>query len=86
MYIQTGEDDMKTQHGYLVAKILVTAAIAVGSCVGVAAPASASPSDTGADPSPFGGLICSCANTGQPDSRSLAKEVDRGLRQGFPSA
>lgn len=77
---------MKIQHGHLVAKILVTAAIAVGSCVSVAAPASASPSDADTDPSPFGDLTCSCENTAQPDSQSLAKEVDRGLRQGFPSA
>jgi hypothetical protein len=74
---------MTTQHHKVITKILVSAAIALGSCVGGAAPASAEdPDPIGTDPNPFGGLRCSCQETAPPGSPALREEVERGLRKG----
>lgn len=59
----------------MIIKVLVSAAIAIGS-VGEAAPASA-------DPSPFGTLSCSCQDTAPAGSPALGEETDRGLRKGL---
>jgi hypothetical protein len=77
---------MTTQHHQVITKILVSAAIALGSCVGAAPPASADPNPIGtdpADPNPFGGLSCnSCQETAPPGSPALREEIERGLREG----
>jgi hypothetical protein len=78
-----GRDDMTTQHYQVITKILVGAAIALGSCVGAAAPASADPNPTVTDPNPFGTLSCSCRETASPGSPALRDEIDRGIRAGL---
>jgi hypothetical protein len=72
---------MTTQRQQVIAKILVSAAIAVGSCIGVAAPASADQYPNGTDPNPFGALDCGCRGTA-PLGGS-AEEIERGLRTGL---
>ena len=72
---------MTTQHRQVITKILVSAAIALGSWVGVAAPASADPDAIGTDPNPFGGLRCSCQETAPPGSPALREEIGRGIRE-----
>jgi hypothetical protein len=59
----------------MIAKILVAAAIAVGSYLGAAAPVSA-------DPNPFGTLGCDCRQAPAADGPALKAEIDRGLREG----
>jgi hypothetical protein len=65
-----------------ITKILVSAAIAVGSLVGGAAQASADPNALGADPNPFSGLSSSRQETAPADSPALSEELTRGLREG----
>ena len=80
-FISRKEDDMTTQQ--VITKILVSAAIAVGSWVGAAAPASADPNAIGTDPNPFGGLSCSsCQETAPPGSPALREQIERGIREG----
>jgi len=57
---------MTTRHHRVIAKLLISGAIALGSCVGLAAPASADPNPIGADPNPFGALSCNCRETAPP--------------------
>ena len=66
-----------------ITNILVSAAIAVGAFVGVAAPASADPSAFGADPNPFSGFNCSCHETAPPNSPALSDEIHQGIRAGL---
>jgi hypothetical protein len=73
----------KSGYGRVITKILVSAAIAVGSCVGVAAPASAEEDAFGADPNPFSGFSCSCQETAPPDGPARTEELNRGIRAGF---
>ena len=75
---------MKTQHRQVNTKILVSAAIAVGSCVAGAAPASADSNAIGTDPNPFGALSCNCQETAPPGSSAL-EEIERGIREGLLS-
>jgi hypothetical protein len=73
----------KRRHRQLITKILVSAAIAVGSGVALAAPASADPNSIGADPNPFGALGCSCRETAPADSPAVTEEINRGFREGL---
>jgi hypothetical protein len=74
---------MTIQHYQVITKILVSAAIAIGSCVAGAAPASADPNPSSTDPNPFGALSCSCrAETAPPGSPALREEIERGIRDG----
>jgi hypothetical protein len=77
------EDAMTTQHDQAITKTLVGMAIALGCCVGGAAPASAAPSPAGTDPNPFGALSCSCRQTASPGSPALTEETERGIREGL---
>jgi hypothetical protein len=77
---------MTTQHHQVITKILVSAAIALGSCVGGAAPASADPNPAGAAPNPFGALSCSCRETAPPGSPALREEMERGIRAGLSAS
>ena len=76
---------MTTQHRRVITKILVSAAIALGSSVGAAAAASADPNAIGGtDPNPFGGLSCSCQETAPPGSPAQGEEeIERGMRAGL---
>jgi hypothetical protein len=73
---------MTTQHRQMIAKILVSAAVALSSCVVGAAPASADQNSIGTAPNPFGGVSCNCQETNPPGSPALRDEIERGLRQG----
>ncbi len=66
---------MMTRHYQLIPKILVSGAIAVGFCVGGAAPASA-------NPDPYGGLHCSCQEKAPAGSADPTQEIKRGLKEG----
>jgi hypothetical protein len=73
----------------LITKMLVSAAIAVISCVGGAASASADSCAGGtapasAGPGPFGTLGCSCPQTAPALSPALRdEELNRGIRDGY---
>ena len=59
----------------VITKVLVSAGIVVGSCVGGVAPA-------GAEPNPYSGFRCSCPQAAPPGSPAGNEEVSRGLREG----
>jgi hypothetical protein len=73
------EDDMIT-------KILVSAAIALGSCVAGAALVRAETNPFGADPNPFGALSCSCPEAASPGSPALTEEMERGIWGGLSAS
>ena len=77
---------MKTQHHQVITKILVSEAIALGSWVAGAAPASADANPIGTDPNPFGALGCSCRETAPPGSPALREEMERGIRAGLAAS
>jgi len=62
--------------------MLASAAIAVGLCVGGAAPAGADPNPIDAGPNPFGTLSCNCREAAPAGSPELTEEMDRGLQEG----
>jgi len=66
----------------MITKMLVSAAIVLGSLVVGAAPASADPNSAGTGPNPFGGLSCNCRETAPPGSPALTAEINRGLQHG----
>jgi hypothetical protein len=72
------EDDMIT-------KILVSAAIALGSCVGGAALVRAE-TNVGTDPNPLGALSCSCPEAASPGSPALTEEIERGIWGGLSAS
>jgi len=61
---------------------LISAAIVLGSCVALAAPASATTGPVTTDPNPFGSLTSNSRETAPPGSPALKAEIDRGLWQG----
>jgi len=75
---------MTTQRYQAVTKILVSAAIVVGSYVGGAAPASADPNPPSPSLNPFSALSCSwCRETALAGSPALKAEIDRGIQEGL---
>ena len=64
----------------LIAKILVSSAIALGAWGAV--PASADPNQSGTDPNPFGGLTSSSQET-SPAGTPASEELDRGILAGL---
>jgi hypothetical protein len=85
-FISRKEDDMTTQHHQVITKILVSAAIAVGSLVGAAAPASAGPNPSGTEPNPFSALSCSCRETAPPGNPALTEEMEKGIWGGLSAS
>jgi hypothetical protein len=77
---------MTTQHHQMITKVLVSAAIVLGSVVVGAAPASADANSAGTDPNPFGVLSCSCRETAPPGSPVLTEEMKRGIRAGLSAS
>ena len=77
------EDDMTMRHHRAIAKILISAAIALGSWVAAATPAVAEPSPAGAGPNPFGTLGCSCRQAPPVDSPAVREEIQRGIQEGL---
>jgi hypothetical protein len=67
----------------LITKMLVSAAIVLGSGVVAAAPASADPNPSDIYPNPFGGLTCSCQETAPAGGPVRRDEIDRGIREGL---
>jgi hypothetical protein len=66
----------------MITKMLVSAAIVLGSVWG-AAPASADPNLSDTQTNPFGSLTCSCQETTPADGPALSAELDRGLWKGL---
>ena len=66
----------------MITKMLVSAAIVLGSLVAGAAPTSADPNHSDASPNPFGGLGCNCRETAAPGSPALTAEINRGIQRG----
>jgi hypothetical protein len=81
-FISRKEHDMTSRHHQVIAKILIGAAVALGSYVGGAPPVGADPNPIGSGPNPFGGLSCSCPETAAPGSPALREGIERGIRQG----
>jgi hypothetical protein len=61
-------------------KTLIGAAIVLGSCVGLAAPASADTNPIGTDPNPFGALSCSCQTPTSVTSADVPDQINRGIQ------
>ena len=70
---------MKTGMRVPITKIVVGAAIVLGSYVAVAAPANADPNPSGTQPNPFAGLTCNC-KTAPAGGPVQTAELDRGIR------
>jgi hypothetical protein len=66
----------------MITKILVSVAIALGSCVGGAPAAGAEATDA----NPFGALGCSCAETAPPGSSTSREEIERGIWGGIDAS
>jgi hypothetical protein len=71
---------------HLIARILVGAAVALGSGIAGAIPASADPNPAVTDPNPFAALGCDCRQTAPAGSPAARQEVDRGIRAGLYSS
>ena len=80
------QDDMKTHYHQLITKILVSAAIALGSWVVGAAPANADENPIGTEPNPFGALGCSCREIAPPGGPAPGAEMERGIRMGLSAS
>ena len=70
----------------LITKTLISAAIALGSCVGLAAPASADPNPANTGPNPYSGLSCNCRETAPPDSPAVRAAIHRGSQEGLSAS
>ena len=70
------------KYGYrqVITKILVSAAIVLGSCFVAAAPASADPNPSDTDPNPFGALSCSCQTPTSVTSADVPDQINRGIQ------
>lgn len=60
----------------MITKVFVSAVVAFGAAVGVAAPA-------GADPTLFGVLSCGCQEQAPPNSPGFTDHVNQGIQQGL---
>jgi hypothetical protein len=67
----------------LIAKILISAAIAVGAGIAWSAPAGADPNAINTDPNPYAALRCNCQETAPAHSPQLSEEIRRGIREGL---
>jgi hypothetical protein len=70
----------------LITKTLISAVIALGSCVGLAAAASADPNPANTGPNPYSGLSCNCRETAPPDSPAVRAAIHRGSQQGLSAS
>jgi hypothetical protein len=70
----------------LITKTLITAAIALGSCVGLAASASADPNPADAGPNPYSTLSCNCQETAPAGSPAMREEIRRGNQEGLSAS
>jgi hypothetical protein len=67
-------------------KTLIGAAIALGSCVVAAAPASADTGGASAGPNLFSILSCNCQEPAPPHSPALRNEIPRGIQDGLSAS
>ncbi|MEB3981272.1 hypothetical protein OQ968_08365 [Mycobacterium sp. 663a-19] len=72
---------MLTGNRHAIAKLLVSAAIALGSCVAGAAPAGADVKPASPDPSPFAALSCSYPQTAPPNT--MTGQLEQGILAGL---
>jgi hypothetical protein len=70
----------------LITKTLISAAIVLGSCVGLAPSASADPNPADAGPNPYSTLSCNCHETAPAGSPALREEIHRGNQQGLSAS
>ena len=70
----------------VIMKILASTAIALGTGVAGAAPASADSSQGGTYPNPFATLSCRCPETARPGGPALNDEINRGIREGLSAS
>ena len=70
----------------VITKILVSAAIALGSGVALSASAAAGPNATGTDPNTYGTLGCNCRETAPAGSPQLREEIRQGIREGHSAS
>lgn len=70
----------------VITTMLVGGAVALGSGVVGAAPASAAPNTIGPNPNPFSTLGCNCGETASAGSPALRDEIARGLREGYSAS
>jgi hypothetical protein len=70
----------------LMTRTLISAAIALGSCVGLAAPASADSNPANADRNPYSTLSCSCQETSPDGSPGVREEIHRGIQEGHSAS
>lgn len=80
------EDYMTIQHHQVITKVLVSAAIALGSCVGGAASARADANPAGTDPNPFGALSCNCPQPAPPGSPAPMGQIEQGILAGLAAS
>jgi hypothetical protein len=73
---------MTTRHHQVITKIVIGAAVLLGTYVAGAAPAYADPNLTGPAPNPYSGLTCSCRQATPPGSPAQREEIELGLREG----
>jgi hypothetical protein len=66
----------------MITKMLVSAAIVLGSVWG-AAPAGADPNVSDTQTNPFGSLTSSSQETTPADGQALSEELERGIWKGF---
>jgi hypothetical protein len=85
-FVSTKDYDMTTHNHQVITRILVSAAVTLGSYVGGAAPAGADPNPIGTAPNPFGALSCSCRQTAPPGSPAAREETERGIREGLSAS
>jgi hypothetical protein len=69
-----------------ITKTLISAAIALGSCVGLAASASADPNPADAGLNPYSTLSCNCQETAPAGSPALREEIRRGNQEGLSAS
>jgi hypothetical protein len=70
----------------LTTKTLISAAIALGSCVGLAASASADPNPANAGPNPYSTLGCNCQEKAPAGSPAVREEIHRGNQEGLSAS
>jgi hypothetical protein len=75
-----------TRHHRVITEILVSAAIALGSCISGAASAHADAVPGGTDPNPFGALDCSCREPAPPGGPALTGRIEQGIRDGLTAS
>jgi hypothetical protein len=70
----------------LITRTLISAAIALGSYLGLAAPASADSNPANADRDPYSTLSCRCHEPAPAASPAVREEIHRGIQEGHSAS